>query len=942
MTVLVGGVLEPERHLPADVRLPVERPLAGRERPDVQRTPDAAGEPGAVEEDAGVVDEPAHGHVAAVRPRRTPGRGTLLAGLRVELHLVGPQADERLHHVGDVVVVDEVGSVAAAPLLELGRRSVEDPLAALTVDAAIVRTQERGVEHPRALLVGILEADPLVQILGYGGCDGVDASRPSTLARASGHPTGRLNQLYGRIDLAADRRPAPPVVPRLLRRTRTHAGAVGEPDPARPDRAVQRRRDGAVQAVLRRRRGARRSAGRQLAEVRPRRGQAQRPRRRRSHQAPPRVLRDARQLQLRRLLQGWPSPAAGSSPPRCSVFDGDRIWITVHESDDEAEQIWHDVVGVPMERIQRLGDKDNFWQMGDTGPCGPCSELHLDRGPDFGPDGGPLADPHGDRFMEFWNLVFMQYDQAPDGTRTPLPQPIIDTGAGLERILCLLQGVDAVWETDLMAPLIEQACRGHRARPTARRLRRPRQLRRPGARRARPRPRRCSSPTACSPATRLVATCCAGSSAAPCATPTCSAPSELVMPAPGRGRRRRDGQRLPRRRPAARLHRRRDRQGGGAFPPDAAQRPDDPRATSWPRGADGAVGSDRLPAPRHVRLSARADPGDRRRARRRRRPRRLRDRDGRAARSERRRPAARAATTPTSTTTASSSSSSASRSSSGTRTTQRMPGCWRSCRPPATRRRRRQARRDLPRPHTVLRRERRSDRRPRHDQHRDRPRARCSTRRSPCPICAATPPASSTAVLARVSSARPPSTSSAATPPAATTPAPTSSTTPCARCSAITSSRPARWSPRTACASTSRTTSRSRRADRRDRAPGQRGDAGQHARSARSRRRRPRPRRSARIAFFGDKYGDIVRVLEAGPSIELCGGTHVRATGDIGTIKVVSEGSIGSNLRRIEAVTGEGSVALLQRDERALADVGRSSGSPPTTSSTACSASSTR
>jgi alanyl-tRNA synthetase len=140
-------------------------------------------------------------------------------------------------------------------------------------------------------------------------------------------------------------------------------------------------------------------------------------------------------------------------------FEGERIWITVHDSDDEAEKIWHEVVGVPMERIQRLGDKDNFWQMGDTGPCGPCSELHYDRGPEFGPDGGPANDPHGDRFMEFWNLVFMQYDQAPDGTRTALPKPQIDTGAGLERILCLLQGVDAVWETDLMAPLIDEACR---------------------------------------------------------------------------------------------------------------------------------------------------------------------------------------------------------------------------------------------------------------------------------------------------------------------------------------------------------------------------------------------------------------------------------------------------------------------------------------------------
>ncbi|MDP9464036.1 MAG: alanine--tRNA ligase, partial [Actinomycetota bacterium] len=138
--------------------------------------------------------------------------------------------------------------------------------------------------------------------------------------------------------------------------------------------------------------------------------------------------------------------------------DGDRLWITVHDSDDEAEAIWHEQVGVPMERIQRLGDKDNFWQMGDTGPCGPCSEIHIDRGPSFGPDGGPLGDPQGDRFMEFWNLVFMQYNQASDGSRTLLPKPSIDTGLGLERMLCLLQGVDSVWETDLMLPLIDLAC----------------------------------------------------------------------------------------------------------------------------------------------------------------------------------------------------------------------------------------------------------------------------------------------------------------------------------------------------------------------------------------------------------------------------------------------------------------------------------------------------
>lgn len=138
-------------------------------------------------------------------------------------------------------------------------------------------------------------------------------------------------------------------------------------------------------------------------------------------------------------------------------FDGDRLWITVHESDDEAEQIWHDVVGVPMSRIQRLGDEDNFWQMGDAGPCGPCSEIHIDRGPAFGPEGGPLHDPHGDRYMEFWNLVFMQYNQSKDGSRTPLPKPSIDTGAGLERILALMQGTDSVWETDVLFPMIESA-----------------------------------------------------------------------------------------------------------------------------------------------------------------------------------------------------------------------------------------------------------------------------------------------------------------------------------------------------------------------------------------------------------------------------------------------------------------------------------------------------
>jgi alanyl-tRNA synthetase len=138
-------------------------------------------------------------------------------------------------------------------------------------------------------------------------------------------------------------------------------------------------------------------------------------------------------------------------------FDPERLWITVHESDDEAEAIWHEQVGVPMDRIQRLGDEENFWQMGETGPCGPCSEIHIDRGAEFGPDGGPLHDKQGDRFMEFWNLVFIQFDRDEAGTLTTLPSKHVDTGAGLERVAALLQGVDSVWETDLLRPLIDKA-----------------------------------------------------------------------------------------------------------------------------------------------------------------------------------------------------------------------------------------------------------------------------------------------------------------------------------------------------------------------------------------------------------------------------------------------------------------------------------------------------
>ena len=133
-------------------------------------------------------------------------------------------------------------------------------------------------------------------------------------------------------------------------------------------------------------------------------------------------------------------------------LDPDRLWVTVHVSDDEAASIWENEVGVPAERIQRL-DEDNYWRMADTGPCGPCSEIFWDKGPEHGEDGGPA---HGaeERFVEVWNLVFMQFEQHEDGSQTPLPAPSIDTGLGLERILSVLQGVDSVWETDEFATLL--------------------------------------------------------------------------------------------------------------------------------------------------------------------------------------------------------------------------------------------------------------------------------------------------------------------------------------------------------------------------------------------------------------------------------------------------------------------------------------------------------
>ena len=133
----------------------------------------------------------------------------------------------------------------------------------------------------------------------------------------------------------------------------------------------------------------------------------------------------------------------------------EKLWVTVYEDDDEAADIWLNEVGVDPERFSRLGEKDNFWAMGDTGPCGPCSEIFYDHGP--GVKGGPPGSPDedGDRYVEVWNLVFMQYDRAADGTMSELPAPSVDTGMGLERIAAVMQGVHSVYEIDLFANLIE-------------------------------------------------------------------------------------------------------------------------------------------------------------------------------------------------------------------------------------------------------------------------------------------------------------------------------------------------------------------------------------------------------------------------------------------------------------------------------------------------------
>jgi len=141
------------------------------------------------------------------------------------------------------------------------------------------------------------------------------------------------------------------------------------------------------------------------------------------------------------------------------AIDPARLWVSVYRDDEEAARIWVEDIGVPAARVVRLGEDSNFWTMGDTGPCGPSSEIFYDQGPEVagGPPGSP--DEDGDRYIEFWNLVFMQFDQSGDGALAPLPKPSVDTGMGLERITAIMQGVHSVYEIDLFRRLIEAAAR---------------------------------------------------------------------------------------------------------------------------------------------------------------------------------------------------------------------------------------------------------------------------------------------------------------------------------------------------------------------------------------------------------------------------------------------------------------------------------------------------
>ena len=315
-------------------------------------------------------------------------------------------------------------------------------------------------------------------------------------------------------------------------------------------------------------------------------------------------------------------------------LDPGRLWYSIYEDDDEAEAIWRDEVGVPAERIVRMGAKDNFWAAGPTGPCGPCSELYYDQGAEVGcgsADCAPGCDC--DRFLEYWNLVFMQYDRDEDGTLTPLPKRNIDTGMGLERIAAILQGVTLQLRdrrparrhggggVDHRRDLRE---RGRRRRHLAAHPHRPRSRRRVHDRRRHPALQRGSRLRAAPhPAPRRASR----------PAPRRRGP---VPRAPHRRRRRADGPRVPRDRRTPRLHRAHREERGAALRRDPAPGPGPARSRDRSHEGDARQRVRRrrgVHPPRHVRIPDRAHLRDRGRAGPARRHDRLRGGDVAAARA---------------------------------------------------------------------------------------------------------------------------------------------------------------------------------------------------------------------------------------------------------------------------------------------------------------------
>ena len=301
----------------------------------------------------------------------------------------------------------------------------------------------------------------------------------------------------------------------------------------------------------------------------------------------------------------------------------DKLLVTVYHTDDEAAGLWKKIAGFSDDRIIRIPTSDNFWAMGDTGPCGPCSEIFIDRGDHIwgGPPGSPEED--GDRFLEFWNLVFMQYEQVTKEERVDLPRPSIDTGMGLERMACIMQGVDSVFETDLFRHLIDATV--VRARQRAERA----------DRRLVPRHRRPSAllglpgrgwRAALERGPRL----CAAPDHAPRDAPCAAAGRERAADAsPGLGAGARDGPGLSRSDARGESDRGNAAAGRDPLPQDAGARPCHPRREERvPEEGRHVRRRRRLHAVRHLRLPAGPDAGRAEVARHRRRSGLVHRRDG--------------------------------------------------------------------------------------------------------------------------------------------------------------------------------------------------------------------------------------------------------------------------------------------------------------------------